>query len=79
MPGFTAPKINWIKNNELKILIKFLKYLLPKDYLRYFILLENFYSEMSDASGTLWLDIKKRKWSDKLLACSYLMNKICLN
>ena len=27
---------------------------------------------MSDASGTLWLDIKERKWSDKLLSCSFL-------
>ena len=60
MPGFTAPKINWIKKNELENFNKIFKVLLPKDYLRYYLTGE-LYSEMSDASGTLWLDIKKRK------------------
>ena len=71
MPGFTAPKINWLKNNESNNFNKIYKVLLPKDYLRYFLTGE-FFSEMSDASGTLWLDIKKRKWSEKLLSCSFL-------
>ncbi len=71
MPGFTAPKINWVKKNEKENFKKIYKVLLPKDYLRFYLTGE-FYSEMSDASGTLWLDIKKRKWSDKLLSCSYL-------
>ena len=71
MPGFTAPKINWIKNNESESFNKIFKILLPKDYLRYYLTGE-LYSEMSDASGTLWLDIKKRKWSEKLLSCSFL-------
>ena len=74
MPGFTAPKINWIKNNEVENFKKIFKVLLPKDYLRFF-LTDEFFSEMSDASGTLWLDIKKRKWSDKLLSCSSLEEK----
>ena len=71
MPGFTAPKINWIKKNELENFNKIFKVLLPKDYLRFYLTGE-YYSEMSDASGTLWLDIKERKWSDKLLSCSFL-------
>ncbi len=71
MPGFTAPKINWIKNNEFENFKKISKVLLPKDYLRFYLTGE-YYSEMSDASGTLWLDTKKRKWSEKLLSCSYL-------
>ncbi len=74
MPGFTAPKINWIKNNEIDNFRKIFKVLLPKDYLR-FILTGEFFSEMSDASGTLWLDIKHRKWSNKLLSCSFLEEK----
>ncbi len=74
MPGFTAPKINWIKKNEPDSFNKIYKVLLPKDYLRFYLTGE-FYSEMSDASGTLWLDIKNRKWSDKLLSCSFLNEK----
>ena len=74
MPGFTAPKINWIKNNEIDNFKKIFKVLLPKDYLR-FVLTGEFFSEMSDASGTLWLDIKKRKWSNQLLSCSHLEEK----
>ena len=74
MPGFTAPKINWIKNNEIDNFKKIFKVLLPKDYLR-FVLTGEFFSEMSDASGTLWLDIKQRKWSNQLLSCSFLEEK----
>ncbi len=74
MPGFTAPKINWIKNNEYENFKKISKVLLPKDYLRFYLTGE-FFSEMSDASGTLWLETKKRKWSDKLLSCSFLSEK----
>ena len=74
MPGFTAPKINWIKKNEPENFNRISKVLLPKDYLRFYLTGE-YYSEMSDASGTLWLDIKKRKWSEKLLSCSFLEEK----
>ena len=74
MPGFTAPKINWIKNNELENFNKISKVLLPKDYLRLYLTGE-YFSEMSDASGTLWLDIKNRKWSSELLSCSHLEEK----
>ena len=71
MPGFTAPKINWLKKNEPENFKKIDKVLLPKDYLRFYLTGE-FFSEMSDASGTLWLDVKNRKWSEKLLSCSFL-------
>ncbi|MBD1148034.1 xylulokinase [Pelagibacterales bacterium SAG-MED31] len=74
MPGFTAPKINWLKNNETHNFNKIFKVLLPKDYLRFYLTGE-YYSEMSDASGTLWLDTKNRKWSNKLLSCSFLEEK----
>ena len=74
MPGFTAPKINWLKNNEKESFNKIFKVLLPKDYLRFYLTGE-YYSEMSDASGTLWLDVKKRKWSNQLLSSSFLEQK----
>ncbi len=74
MPGFTAPKINWIKKYEKDNFDKIFKVLLPKDYLRFYLTGE-YFSEMSDASGTLWLDIKNRKWSEKLLSCSFLEDK----
>ena len=54
MPGFTAPKILWIKKYEKEIFKQIYKVLLPKDYLRY-RLSNNFYTDMSDASGTLGL------------------------
>ena len=37
MPGFTAPKINWLKNNEIESFKKISKVLLPKDYLRFYL------------------------------------------
>ena len=74
MPGFTAPKINWIKKYEPENFNKIYKILLPKDYLRFYLTGE-FFSEMSDASGTLWMDIKNREWSEKLLSASFLSKK----
>jgi xylulokinase len=66
MPGFTAPKILWVQKHEPDIFKQIHKVLLPKDYLR-FKLTGSYYTDMSDASGTLWLDVKKRKWSEDLL------------
>lgn len=66
MPGFTAPKLRWIEENEPEIFSRIDKVLLPKDYLRW-RMTGNFVSEPSDAAGTLWLDVAKRDWSDKLL------------
>ena len=71
MPGFTAPKILWVKENEKEIFNKIHKVLLPKDYLR-FKLTNTFYTDMSDASGTLWLNVKERRWSKTLLDLTYL-------
>jgi len=67
MPGFTAPKLLWLKNNETNIFENIYKVLLPKDYLRYYLTGE-FYSDLSDASGTYWLDVEKRQWSETLLS-----------
>ncbi|MEQ1769388.1 MAG: xylulokinase [Devosia sp.] len=71
MPGFTAPKIAWVRKHEPEIYGRIAKVLLPKAYVR--LLLSGEYAEdMSDASGTLWLDVKKRDWSDELLAVTGL-------
>jgi xylulokinase len=66
LTGFTAPKILWLRNHEPRNYEKTVQVLLPKDYIR-FLLTNEFATEVSDASGTLLLDVKKRKWSTKLL------------
>ena len=70
-PGFTAPKVEWVRRNEPDVFSKIAKILLPKDYLRLFLTGEHV-SEMSDAAGTSWLDTGKRDWSDSLLANCHL-------
>ena len=65
-PGFTAPKLVWVKNNEPEIFGKVAKVLLPKDYLRLWLTGE-YLSDMSDSAGTSWLDTGKRAWSKELL------------
>ncbi|WP_404400823.1 xylulokinase [Pelagibacterium halotolerans] len=71
MPGFTAPKLLWVKKHEPEHFARTAKVLLPKDYVR-FLLTGGFVSEMSDAAGTLWLDVQKRDWSDDLLRATGL-------
>lgn len=66
LEGFTAPKIIWVRNNEPKIYEKAAHVLLPKDYVR-FRLTGEIATEVSDAAGTILLDIKKRKWSKPVL------------
>lgn len=71
MPGFTAPKLLWVANHEPDIFARVHKVLLPKDYLR-LRLTGDHAAEMSDAAGTLWLDVAGRDWSDDLLAATGL-------
>ncbi|MFU0507008.1 xylulokinase [Pseudaminobacter sp. NGMCC 1.201702] len=70
-PGFTAPKLLWVRNNEPDIFARIAKVLLPKDHLRLWLTGEHI-SEMSDASGTSWLDVANRRWSAELLAATGL-------
>lgn len=70
-PGFTAPKLAWVKNNEPDIFAKVRWVLLPKDFLRVWLTGEHL-SEMSDSAGTSWLDTGARKWSAELLAATDL-------
>ncbi|MBW4022517.1 MAG: xylulokinase [Proteobacteria bacterium] len=71
MPGFTAPKLMWVRKHEPAIFTATAKVLLPKAYLRYRLTGEMI-EEMSDASGTLWLDVGARAWSDAALAATSL-------
>jgi xylulokinase len=66
MPGFTAPKLIWVRKHEPENFSRISTVLLPKDYLR-FKMTGKKVSDMSDSAGTLWLDVAKRDWSDSLL------------
>ncbi len=71
MPGFTAPKALWVARHEPEIFARTARILLPKDFVRLRLSGEAV-SDMSDASGTLWLDIERRRWDDELLAATGL-------
>ena len=71
MPGFTAPKLRWVARHEPEVFRRVAKVLLPKDYVR-LLLTGDHVSDLSDASGTLWLDVRRREWSDELLALTGL-------
>ena len=67
LTGFTAPKILWFRENEPAKYEKCRQILLPKDYIRYRLTGE-YCSEVSDASGTLLLDVKARAWHREMLS-----------
>ncbi len=71
MPGFTAPKLLWLQRHEPAVFAATRLVLLPKAYLR-LMLCGEAAEDMSDASGTLWLDVARRDWSDAALAATGL-------
>jgi xylulokinase len=66
LPGFTAPKIVWVRENEPDVYARAAHVLLPKDYIRY-RLTGDYATEVSDASGTVLLDVRNRRWSAEML------------
>ncbi|EOW6514082.1 xylulokinase [Cronobacter malonaticus] len=74
MPGFTAPKLLWVARHEPDIFRQTDKVLLPKDYLR-LRMTGIFASDMSDAAGTMWLNVAQRDWSDAMLAACHLQRE----
>ncbi|MEM9755518.1 MAG: xylulokinase [Pseudomonadota bacterium] len=70
-PGFTAPKIAWLAAEDPDLAAEIARVLLPKDYLRLW-LTGAAVSDMSDASGTSWLDVGARAWSSDLLMATGL-------
>ena len=71
MPGFTAPKLLWFARHEPDVFRRVAKVLLPKAYVRYRLTGE-MVEDMSDAAGTLWLDVGQRHWSKSLLKATGL-------
>jgi xylulokinase len=71
MPGFTAPKLLWVRAHEPEIFGETAMVLLPKDYVR-LCMTGDTASDMSDSAGTLWLDVARRRWSDAMLAATGL-------
>lgn len=74
MPGFTAPKLLWIRAHEPHIFGKIHTVLLPKDYVR-LCMTGDKASDMADSAGTLWLDVGARDWSDAMLDATGLGRK----
>lgn len=70
-PGFTAPKLEWVRRHEPDVFSSVGKVLLPKDYLRFWLTGE-YVSDMSDSAGTSWLDVDARRWSDIALAIGHM-------
>ena len=69
--GFTAPKLLWVRKHEPEIFAATKLVLLPKDYVRLQMTGEKA-TDVSDASGTLWLDVAGRRWSAEMLAATGL-------
>ena len=65
LPGFTAPKILWLKNNKPEAFAKLAYIMLPHDYLNWKLTGE-YVMEYGDSSGTALFDSKNRCWSKKI-------------
>src|SRR5579872_471892 len=72
LTGFTAPKVLWLRRHEPKNYERLKRLLLPKDYVR-LRLTGEFATEVSDASGTLLLDVENRRW------CKILLNLLAID
>ena len=70
-PGFTAPKVEWLRVHEPALWSRIAMILLPKDYLRLWLTGDHI-SEMSDSAGTAWFDTGRRDWSNELLSACHL-------
>ncbi len=66
LPGFTAPKLLWLRRHEPETYDRIAHVLLPKDYVRLRLTGEHAI-DAADASGTLLLDVAQRRWSDEVL------------
>ena len=67
MPGFTAPKLLWVRRHEPDVFARVRSVLLPKDYVRLRMTGDKA-SDVSDSAGTLWLDVAARRWSRAMLS-----------
>ncbi len=67
LPGFTAPKLLWVREHEPGVYSRVAHVLLPKDYVR-LRLTGELATDVADASGTLLLDVGARRWSEEVVA-----------
>jgi xylulokinase len=77
LPGFTAPKVLWLKKNEPKNFARLATVLLPHDYLNWWLTGRAF-MEYGDASGTALMDVRRRRWSEAAVSAidADLMEKL---
>ncbi|MGH1368600.1 MAG: xylulokinase [Maritimibacter sp.] len=68
-PGFTAPKLDWVRTHEPAVFDSLAKVLLPAAYLTLYLTGEHV-ADMSDSAGTAWFDTGARAWSEPLLSAS---------
>jgi xylulokinase len=68
-PGYTAPKVQWLKNHKPKAFSKLRHVILPHNYIN-FLLTGVYSAEYGDASGTALFDVRERKWSSQV--CKYI-------
>jgi xylulokinase len=66
LTNFTATKLMWVRQHEPELWSRFRYFLLPKDYVRLRLTNERA-TDVTDASGTLLLDVANRRWSDAML------------
>jgi len=67
LPGFTAPKLLWLRRHEPEAYARIARVMLPKDYVR-LRLTGEWAIDAADASGTLLLDVARRDWSSEVVA-----------
>jgi len=70
-PGFTAPKLDWVRTHEPENFARIDKVLLPTAYLNHY-LTGDYFADMSDSAGTSWLDTGARDWSGVLLEAGHM-------
>jgi xylulokinase len=71
LTNFTLTKLLWVRNHEPELWKRFRRLLLPKDYIRLRLTGEHAI-DVADASGTLLLDVARRRWSDAMLSATHL-------
>lgn len=77
LEGFTLPKILWVREHEPSVFATARSFVLPKDYVRY-RLTGALHMDLSDAAGTLMLDVANRRWSGEVLEAFDLPSSFCV-